>query len=227
MIHHPKQSSPVILTATAVCGDSDPGDNDITVRVVCDCNDHVSCTPVTKGDYQYTIGGPIEDTEIEIPDGNDTVVAVGQTIEVSATQGQDMDCKIIGEVVPREEVYDRVGPRWSVRRWNIHTRHQIHQFYRLRHCNKCKVTANITGNFGPAMAGVIKSVHRHFVKYCICVITNQIFFKALSGKSLEGENSLEEPKKIYPVEKSVSVNSPSFSYEFQPYSLNILRVPVE
>ena len=124
MIHHPKQSSPVILTATAVCGDSDPGDNDITVRVVCDCNDHVSCTPVTKGDYQYTIGGPIEDTEVEIPDGNDTVVAVGQTIEVSATQGQDMDCKIIGEVVPREEVYDRVGPRWSVRRWNIHTRHR-------------------------------------------------------------------------------------------------------
>jgi alpha-N-arabinofuranosidase len=49
----------------------------------------------------------------------------------------------------------------------------------------------------------------------------------LAGKTLEEENSLHEPKKIYPAEKSVSVNGPSFSYEFQPYSLTILRVPVE
>ena len=48
-----------------------------------------------------------------------------------------------------------------------------------------------------------------------------------AGKTLEDENSLQEPKKVYPVEKSVSVKSPNFSYEFQPYSLTILRIPVE
>ncbi len=48
----------------------------------------------------------------------------------------------------------------------------------------------------------------------------------LAGKSLDDENSLKEPKKVYPTEKSVSVNSSSFSYEFEPYSLTILRIPV-
>ena len=49
----------------------------------------------------------------------------------------------------------------------------------------------------------------------------------LAGKTLENENSLQEPKKVYPVEKTVPVKSPNFSYEFQPYSLTILRIPVE
>jgi alpha-N-arabinofuranosidase len=49
----------------------------------------------------------------------------------------------------------------------------------------------------------------------------------LAGKTLEDENTLQEPKKIYPVEKTVPVKSPNFSYEFQPYSLTVLRIPVE
>ena len=49
----------------------------------------------------------------------------------------------------------------------------------------------------------------------------------LAGKTLEDENSLQEPKKVYPAEKTVSVNSPSFSFEFQPYSLTVLRLPIE
>ena len=49
----------------------------------------------------------------------------------------------------------------------------------------------------------------------------------LAGKTLDDENSLQEPKKIFPAEKNVSVKSPNFSYEFQPYSLTILRIPVE
>jgi alpha-N-arabinofuranosidase len=49
----------------------------------------------------------------------------------------------------------------------------------------------------------------------------------LAGKTLEDENTLQEPKKIYPVEKTVPVKSPNFSYEFQPYSLTVLRIPME
>jgi alpha-N-arabinofuranosidase len=49
----------------------------------------------------------------------------------------------------------------------------------------------------------------------------------LAGKNPDDENSLQEPKKIYPAEKTVSVKSPNFSYEFPPYSLTILRIPVE
>ncbi|MBN2181418.1 MAG: hypothetical protein JW715_05855 [Sedimentisphaerales bacterium] len=49
----------------------------------------------------------------------------------------------------------------------------------------------------------------------------------LSGKSLDDENTLEEPKKVSPAEKSVPVGGPSFTYEFQPYSLTILRIPSE
>ena len=47
----------------------------------------------------------------------------------------------------------------------------------------------------------------------------------LAGKSLD-ENSLKEPRKIYPMKKSVSVDSPNFSYELEPYSLTVLRIPV-
>ncbi|MBN1975070.1 MAG: hypothetical protein JW787_15620 [Sedimentisphaerales bacterium] len=49
----------------------------------------------------------------------------------------------------------------------------------------------------------------------------------LTAKSLTDENSLRESKKIFPAETSVAVTSPKFSYNFQPYSLTILRVPVE
>jgi alpha-N-arabinofuranosidase len=49
----------------------------------------------------------------------------------------------------------------------------------------------------------------------------------LTAKSLTDENSLQEPKKIYPAEKSISINSPNFSYEFQPYSLTVLRIPAQ
>lgn len=49
----------------------------------------------------------------------------------------------------------------------------------------------------------------------------------LSAKTLEDENSLVEPRKIYPSDASISVRSPSFSYEFQPYSLTILRIPIQ
>jgi len=49
----------------------------------------------------------------------------------------------------------------------------------------------------------------------------------LTAKSLTDENSLQEPKKIFPAEQSVPVNSPSFSYKFQPYSLTVLRIPAE
>jgi alpha-N-arabinofuranosidase len=49
----------------------------------------------------------------------------------------------------------------------------------------------------------------------------------LTAKSLTDENSLQEPKKIYPAEKTVSINSPNFSYEFPPYSLTVLRIPAQ
>ncbi len=49
----------------------------------------------------------------------------------------------------------------------------------------------------------------------------------LAGESLDDENSLEEPRKIYPAEKSVSITQPNFTFEFQPYSLTVLRIPVK
>jgi alpha-N-arabinofuranosidase len=49
----------------------------------------------------------------------------------------------------------------------------------------------------------------------------------LSSNDLTDENSLRQPKKIYPKETSVSIDGPTFTYGFTPYSLTILRVPVE
>jgi alpha-N-arabinofuranosidase len=49
----------------------------------------------------------------------------------------------------------------------------------------------------------------------------------LTAKTLADENSLEQPRKVYPQEKQVTVEGPKFSYEFQPYSLTILRIPIE
>jgi alpha-N-arabinofuranosidase len=49
----------------------------------------------------------------------------------------------------------------------------------------------------------------------------------LKSASLNDENSLQVPKKIYPQELRVNIDNPNFSYEFEPLSLTILRVPVK
>ncbi|MBN1561141.1 alpha-L-arabinofuranosidase [candidate division KSB1 bacterium] len=49
----------------------------------------------------------------------------------------------------------------------------------------------------------------------------------LRADSLTDENSLEEPKKIYPQESSFELTDARFDYEFTPLSLTILRVPIE
>ena len=48
----------------------------------------------------------------------------------------------------------------------------------------------------------------------------------LSSEKLTDENSLAEPKKIYPKKKIEAINETQFSYAFQPYSLTVLRIPV-
>jgi hypothetical protein len=48
----------------------------------------------------------------------------------------------------------------------------------------------------------------------------------LSSEESTDENSLAEPKKIYPKKTTEIINNPRFSYAFQPYSLTILRIPV-
>jgi len=49
----------------------------------------------------------------------------------------------------------------------------------------------------------------------------------LSSEKLTDENSLAEPKKIYPKMTTEKINNAQFSYAFQPYSLTILRIPVQ
>lgn len=49
----------------------------------------------------------------------------------------------------------------------------------------------------------------------------------LKSASLNDENSLQEPKKIYPQEMTMKIDKPNFAYEFDPLSLTILRVPVQ
>jgi alpha-N-arabinofuranosidase len=46
-----------------------------------------------------------------------------------------------------------------------------------------------------------------------------------SGK-LTDENSLQEPKKIYPKETAFPVSGVRFMFEFKPYSLTVIRVPI-
>jgi alpha-N-arabinofuranosidase len=48
----------------------------------------------------------------------------------------------------------------------------------------------------------------------------------LSSEKLTDENSLTEPKKIYPKQTIEKINRAQFSYAFQPYSLTVLRIPV-
>jgi alpha-N-arabinofuranosidase len=49
----------------------------------------------------------------------------------------------------------------------------------------------------------------------------------LSSEKLTDENSLAEPKKIYPKQTMETINRAQFSYPFQPYSLTVLRIPVQ
>lgn len=49
----------------------------------------------------------------------------------------------------------------------------------------------------------------------------------LTSDSLNDENSLKEPRKIYPQETLVRIDGSSFTHEFSPISLTILRVEVK
>jgi len=49
----------------------------------------------------------------------------------------------------------------------------------------------------------------------------------LTSESLGDENSLQAPKKIYPRELSTEIAGAQFGYEFRPYSLTVLRVPIQ
>ena len=49
----------------------------------------------------------------------------------------------------------------------------------------------------------------------------------LSSEKLTDENSLTEPKKIFPKITIERINEAQFSYAFQPYSLTVLRIPVQ
>ena len=46
----------------------------------------------------------------------------------------------------------------------------------------------------------------------------------LSADSPEDENTLDDPKKIYPVEKPYNRFSSSFEYQFAPWSFTIMRI---
>jgi alpha-L-arabinofuranosidase len=49
----------------------------------------------------------------------------------------------------------------------------------------------------------------------------------LSGPDLKAENSLDEPAKVAPVEREVTVSSSEFSFTLAPNSLSVLRIPVK
>jgi alpha-N-arabinofuranosidase len=49
----------------------------------------------------------------------------------------------------------------------------------------------------------------------------------LSSEKLTDENSLAEPKKIYPKQTIKKINRAQFSYAFKPCSLTVLRIPVK
>jgi alpha-N-arabinofuranosidase len=49
----------------------------------------------------------------------------------------------------------------------------------------------------------------------------------LSASDLKGENSLDEPAKIAPVERQIAVSSNEFTFTLTPNSLSVLRVPVQ
>jgi len=49
----------------------------------------------------------------------------------------------------------------------------------------------------------------------------------LSSEKLTDENSLAEPKNIYPNKTIETINNAQFSYAFQPCSLTVLRIPIQ
>jgi alpha-L-arabinofuranosidase len=49
----------------------------------------------------------------------------------------------------------------------------------------------------------------------------------LASDALTDENSIQAPKKVYPKDLSIQIGGRRFAYEFQPYSLTIIRVPVK
>jgi alpha-L-arabinofuranosidase len=49
----------------------------------------------------------------------------------------------------------------------------------------------------------------------------------LAGSDLKAENSLDEPTKVAPVERQVTVSSSEFTFTLAPNSLSVLRIPVK
>ena len=47
----------------------------------------------------------------------------------------------------------------------------------------------------------------------------------LQSEELKGENSLDHPKKIAPVDRPLQVSGSEFSYTLQPRSFTVLRIP--
>jgi alpha-L-arabinofuranosidase len=46
----------------------------------------------------------------------------------------------------------------------------------------------------------------------------------LASSDLKAENSLDEPTRLSPVEKTLSAQGPEFTHAFEPNSLTVLRV---
>jgi alpha-L-arabinofuranosidase len=49
----------------------------------------------------------------------------------------------------------------------------------------------------------------------------------LAADKMTDENSLGNPKKVYPAESSLTLSGSTFSYKFKPYSLTVLRIPLK
>jgi alpha-N-arabinofuranosidase len=49
----------------------------------------------------------------------------------------------------------------------------------------------------------------------------------LAADKMTEENSIGNPKKVSPVESSLSLSGSTFSYKFKPYSLTVLRIPLK
>ena len=47
----------------------------------------------------------------------------------------------------------------------------------------------------------------------------------LQSEELKGENSLDQPTKIAPVERALPVSGAEFSYTLLPRSFTVLRIP--
>ena len=55
----------------------------------------------------------------------------------------------------------------------------------------------------------------------------QAMILVLHSRSLEDNNSLDEPDQVVPKEEAVDIAAPEFEYEFPRYSLTILRLPLK